>query len=57
MSGAFFRDREKLVALAREHRLPAIFGLAEWFEAGGLLCYGFNINEEYRRAAVTSTRF
>ena len=51
MSGTFFRDREKLAALARGHRLPAIFGLAEWLEAGGLLSYGFNINEKYRRAA------
>jgi putative tryptophan/tyrosine transport system substrate-binding protein len=34
MSGTFFRDRAKLAALAREHRLPAIFGLVEYPEGG-----------------------
>ena len=51
MTPVLFRDREAVAALTREHRLPSIFGLAEYPEAGGLLSYGINISEEYRRGA------
>ena len=38
--------------LAAKRRLPAIFGLTEAVEAGGLMAYGPNRVDQYRRAAI-----
>jgi putative ABC transport system substrate-binding protein len=46
-----FAQRERLVALAAKHRLPGIFEWREFVEAGGLLSYGANIADMYRRLA------
>jgi putative ABC transport system substrate-binding protein len=46
-----FVQRERLVALAAKHRLPGIFEWREFVEAGGLLSYGTNIADMYRRLA------
>jgi putative tryptophan/tyrosine transport system substrate-binding protein len=35
-----------------KNRLPAIFENKEWVEAGGLISYGPNFPEEFRRAAT-----
>jgi putative tryptophan/tyrosine transport system substrate-binding protein len=43
--------RARLVTLAANNRLPAIWGLREFVEDGGLMSYGPNIAEMYRRAA------
>jgi putative tryptophan/tyrosine transport system substrate-binding protein len=45
-------NRARIIELAAEHRLPVIFGGAEAAEAGGLMSYGPDIVENYRRAAV-----
>ena len=45
-------NRTEFVELAVKSRLPAIYEGAEEVEAGGLMSYGVNINELYRRAAV-----
>jgi len=37
---------------AKRHRLPTVFGGKEFAEAGGLLSYGPNIPEQFRRAAA-----
>ena len=37
---------------ALKHRMPTIFGIREFVVAGGLMSYGQNIFEFYRRAAV-----
>jgi putative ABC transport system substrate-binding protein len=37
--------------LAAQHRLPGIFEWREFAEAGGLLSYGANIADMYRRLA------
>jgi len=37
---------------AKKHRLPTVFGAKEFAEAGGLMSYGPNIPEYFRRAAV-----
>jgi putative ABC transport system substrate-binding protein len=50
-SPIFQRDRSQLTALALTHRLPSIFGTRELAEAGGLLGYGANLVDMYRRAA------
>jgi putative ABC transport system substrate-binding protein len=48
----FFSARNQLVLLAAKHRLPAMYGLREYAEAGGLMSYGPNIAYQLRRAAV-----
>jgi putative ABC transport system substrate-binding protein len=46
-----FAQRERIVDLAVKHRLPGIFEWREFAEAGGLLSYGANIADMYRRLA------
>ena len=41
--------REQIVEFAAKHRLPAMFGRREPVEAGGLISYGANLDEIYRR--------
>jgi putative tryptophan/tyrosine transport system substrate-binding protein len=43
--------REKIVRLAAQHRLPAVYPYRYFITAGGLLCYGPDTIEQYRRAA------
>jgi len=40
-----------LASLAAAQRLPSV-GMAEFAEAGGLMAYGVNFSEMYRRAAI-----
>ncbi len=49
-TAVFFRERARLAKLAVEHRLPAIYPLREFAEAGGLMSYGANLPEMFRRA-------
>ncbi len=42
--------REQLAALAARYRLPSIFSLRGFAEAGGLLSYGQNLPDAYRLA-------
>ena len=44
-------SRPELVNLARSGRLPTAFGEAEHVDAGGLMSYGPNLPDLYRRAA------
>jgi len=48
----FTSQREKLVELAEEHRLPAIYGLREFVDAGGFMALGPSYSDLYRRAAT-----
>lgn len=50
-SPLFFLQRAQIAALAVKHRLPAIFLFREYVEAGGLMAYGANLHDMYRRAA------
>ena len=45
-------QRERIVDLAAKHRLPGIFELREFAEAGGLLSYGPNLADMDRRLAT-----
>jgi ABC-type uncharacterized transport system substrate-binding protein len=45
-------NRRQILDLAAKSRLPAIYTLKENADAGGLMSYGANFNELWRRAAV-----
>jgi ABC-type uncharacterized transport system substrate-binding protein len=47
----FLNQRDELAGLALKHRLPSIFPKREFVQAGGLMAYGENLTEFYRRAA------
>jgi putative tryptophan/tyrosine transport system substrate-binding protein len=44
--------RQRIAELAASARLPAIYGYRDHVEAGGLISYGPNLAETYRRAAT-----
>jgi putative ABC transport system substrate-binding protein len=48
----FFSERKRLFELVGKHRLPAIYSQKEYVEAGGLMSYGADYDDLYRRAAV-----
>jgi putative ABC transport system substrate-binding protein len=50
--GRLFRLRKEVVALAARHRLPDMHYSAEFVEAGGLMSYGPNLPDMFRRAAI-----
>jgi putative ABC transport system substrate-binding protein len=47
-----FGQRRRLVDLAAKHRLPAVYTWREAVDAGGLMAYGANIADMYRRTAT-----
>ena len=47
-----FSARRQVVLLAARHRLPAVYGVREFAEAGGLMSYGPNLTHQFRHAAV-----
>ena len=50
--GGFVTAHQKqIIELAARHRLPTMYPNSRFVEAGGLLTYGGNRSEEYRRAA------
>ncbi len=48
----FWRDRAAIAALAVRNRLPTMFAQREHVEAGGLMHYGPDLRDNYRRAAA-----
>jgi putative tryptophan/tyrosine transport system substrate-binding protein len=50
-SSLTFRTRSQIASLAQKNRLPSIYGLREYADAGGLLAYGPNYADGWRRAA------
>ena len=48
----FFAERKRIVELAGKYRLPAIYFQKEFVDEGGLMSYGADYNDLYRRAAV-----
>jgi len=51
-SAAFFASRQRIADLALTHRLPSVVGSKEWVEAGGLISYGADYPDLFRRAAL-----
>ena len=44
-------NRELIIALAARHRLPAVYPFRFFVTSGGLISYGPDIIDQYRRAA------
>ena len=51
-SRALFAERKQIVELATRYRLPAIYFQKEFVDEGGLMSYGVDYTDLYRRAAV-----
>jgi putative ABC transport system substrate-binding protein len=49
---SFFAERKRIVELADKYRLPAVYPNKEFVEAGGLMSYGEDSLDQFRRAAV-----
>ena len=45
------RHRDLISTLAARHRLPAVYPYRYFVTSGGLICYGANPIDEYRRVA------
>jgi len=50
-SGPAIVHREQIIALAAHNRLPAVYGQRFFVTGGGLISYGHDTIEPYRRAA------
>jgi putative ABC transport system substrate-binding protein len=48
----FLSERKRIVGLADGARLPTIYSTREHVEDGGLMSYGINLRESWRRAAA-----
>jgi putative ABC transport system substrate-binding protein len=48
----FFAARKQLADLGLKHRLPSMYGFSEFVELGGLMSYGTNAIDLFRRAAT-----
>ena len=51
-AGLLFSHARRVVGLAAKSRLPAMYELRPYVEAGGLISYGPDISDIWRRAAV-----
>ena len=47
-----FGSRSQVALLSARSRLPAVYGVREFAEAWGLMSYGPNIADQFRRAAI-----
>jgi putative tryptophan/tyrosine transport system substrate-binding protein len=48
----FISERRRLVDLAAKNRLPTVYSFREFVDAGGLMAYGANLADSFRRAAT-----
>ena len=52
-SDPFFNSqRNKIIALAAQHAIPAIYEQREHALAGGLMSYGTNLSDGYRQVGI-----
>jgi len=51
-SAIFNSERRRLVDLAAKHRLPTVYTSRDFVDAGGLMTYGPNLADLFRRAAT-----
>jgi putative tryptophan/tyrosine transport system substrate-binding protein len=50
-SRRFFAERKRIVELAGKYRLPAIYFQKEFVDEGGLMSYGVDFGDQFRKAA------
>src|SRR5262245_39007670 len=43
------QHRQKIIDVIAKHRLPSIYESRDWVNAGGLMSYGVNIDDNFRR--------
>jgi putative tryptophan/tyrosine transport system substrate-binding protein len=48
----FFAERKRIVELAGKYQLPANYPQKEYVDEGGLMSYGWEYTDQFRRAAV-----
>ena len=48
----FLMQHDRLVALAEQNRLPAMYFFREFVKAGGLISYGTRLGDVYRQVGV-----
>ena len=48
----FFAERRRIIELAEKHRLPAIYYQKEFVDDGGLMSYGADYDDLFRRSAL-----
>jgi putative ABC transport system substrate-binding protein len=46
------KERNRVVEFAAKHQLPTVFGFREYADAGGLMSYGPDLADMFRRAAT-----
>ena len=51
-SGMFIAERQRLAGLSEKHRLPTVYQSRDSVDAGGLMSYGPNFADLFRRAAT-----
>jgi len=51
-SAMFFSERRRLVDLAARNRLPVVYPQREFVDGGGLMSYGPDLADLFRRAAT-----
>jgi putative tryptophan/tyrosine transport system substrate-binding protein len=51
-SSRFFAERKRIVELAGKYRLPAIYPEKGFVDEGGLMSYGADLDDLYRKAAI-----
>ena len=52
LDGIFFQQRQQIADLAAKNRIASIATFAEYVQDGGLISYGQNLSEHYRRGAI-----
>jgi putative ABC transport system substrate-binding protein len=50
-SRRFFTERKRIVEFAGKYRLPAIYFQKEFVDEGGLMSYGVDFGDQFRKAA------
>ena len=52
----YLNRRDQIIALAAHHAVPAIYSNREYITAGGLMSYGNNLPDAYRRNGIYTGR-